>query len=324
MNTSNTLFALLVAGLFSGCGGGGDDTPSPAPTGVFSLGVSDAPVDADGVTIAFKQVVLKNDSGSRSFNVATNGGLKQVDLLAVQGSEFELLVSGQGIPVGEYQMCLYMQNSETANEDSSFVEVDGASYGLVTNSNGSCGGVGAEDADTGRLFFNKVFTIAAGVNNFVAEFNLARGLMGPHGNKDYWTLKPTSVQLVNTAEVGAIHGIVSEELIADCVGTDSHAVYLYPAATALADMIDFRPDPTDVPIAAARVNLQDPEDEGSPHEYEFGFVVAGTYSLGYSCTADLDFPEVEADEGFGIHLDAQDVIVTNGTTTERNLDLPLP
>ncbi|MCE9687586.1 DUF4382 domain-containing protein [Shewanella sp. AS16] len=332
MNYSKTLIAMTLASLLAGCGGSNkDNAPEMA---FFNLGVSDNPADAKEVNIAFKQVVLKNSTGSFSFDVSSNGELKQVNLLDFQGADIETLVNGQQVPVGEYQMCIYMQNDETANADGSHVLTqDDMLQGLVTNSNGSCGGVGADEPGTGRLFFNKSFTLAAGANNFVAEFNLGQGLQDPHGNKAYWTLKPTAVQLMNTAEVGSIKGQISPETMTDCEtaaggSTFSPAVYLYPGDTALADMADFRPEAdlgTQVaPIASARVNeLLDDNQQVIGHDYEFGFVVAGTYSLGYSCVAQNDDPDLvnaptDTDNAFFLHADEQAVVVSDGTATERN------
>ncbi|MCH1929240.1 DUF4382 domain-containing protein [Shewanella sp. A25] len=332
MNIQKTAIAAVLAGLLFGCGGSdSNDEPQMA---TFSLGVSDNPADAKSVTIAFKQVVLKNESGSYSFNVTPNGELKFVDLLEYQGSAVNTLVSGQSIPVGEYQMCIYMKNNTAATIDSSHVTTyDDGLFGLVTNSNGSCGGVGAEESDTGRLFFNKSFTIAAGVNSFVAEFDLSKGLQDPHGNKDYWTLKPTSVQLFNQSDVGSITGSVSEEVMASCEmvangSTFSPAVYLYPANTTLEQMVDFSleadTETAIAPITAARVNeVTNAEGLVIGHDYEFGFVVAGNYSLGYTCLAQNDDPEVvnlaiDADAPFFINNAEVDVTVTANSVTERN------
>lgn len=338
MKTVKTLLAFSLSGLLVACGGSSDDTTAPQ-TGLFSLGVSDNPSDAKEVTVAFKQVVLKNDSGSISFDVSNNGALKQVNLLEFQGTAVETLVSGQSIPIGEYQMCIYMQKSETPNAESSFIKtMDDNLYGLTTNSNGTCGGVSAEDTDTGRLFFNKAFTIAAGTNSFVAEFDLNSGLQDPHGNKDYWTLKPTSVQLHNNAEVGAIKGDIPSELAAQCENAAggslfSHAAYLYPNSTALDNMNDFRSDtaeaPQIAPIASARVNdITDESNQVIGQNYEFGFVVAGSYSVGYTCVAQNDDPDVnnnpdDAEQPFFIHADKQTVTVTNGTVANGDFAAPV-
>ncbi|MCL1051266.1 DUF4382 domain-containing protein [Shewanella abyssi] len=342
-----TLSIAITAGIIlSGCGS--DSDPSPEiEFGKFTLGVSDNPADANIVNIAFKQVVLKNSEGSISFDVAVGeDGLQHVDLLSVQGQDVATLVSGQSVVVGEYQMCIYMQNNEISDTDSSYVlsgatkddngeYVGGVVEGLVTNSNGSCGGVGADEDNTGRLFFNKAFTIAAGNNAFVAEFNLSQGLQGPHGNKEYWTLKPTSVQLVNSADVGAIAGQISPETMINCEtnagGSDfSPAVYLYPSATALEDMADFRTAAnvlTQVaPITSARVNpIEDSEGNTLGYDYEFGFVVADTYSLGYTCLAQNDDPEAanirdpqDGTAAFFIDSAEQEVAVAVDETTTRH------
>ncbi|WP_028864281.1 DUF4382 domain-containing protein [Psychromonas aquimarina] len=337
---SQLVIALSV--LLTACGGGGggsaegvagasEDAASAADSATFSLGVSDNPADAQIVNIAFKQVVLKNSDGAVSFDVSQSGAPKHVDLLTVQGKETEMLVSGQSVPLGEYQMCIYIENSEVADTASSYVKTqDGNDAGLVTNSNGSCGGVGAEELNTGRLFLNKTFTIAAGVNTFVAEFELGKGLQGPHGNKNYWTLKPTSVQLNNRAEVGVISGQISSTVIDNCEaeagGSEfSSAVYLYPASTTVENMGDFRSAdtvlPQVAPTASARVNpVKNELDEVVANKYEFGFAAAGTYSLGYTCTSQHDDPDAEegVSDGFIMHAAEQDISVTAGETTVRD------
>ncbi|WP_394130701.1 DUF4382 domain-containing protein [Shewanella maritima] len=349
LGLSKVTVAVSLGLLVSACG---SDSSDPAPqTGQFSLGVSDNPADANVVNIAFKQVVLKNSDGAISFNVDVDEtGLQHVDLLSVQGSAIETLVSGQEVPVGEYQMCIYMQNNEVESTDSSYVLsqatfdpdtqewVGGVVEGLTTNSNGSCGGEGAEEEDTGRLFFNKSFTIAAGNNAFVAEFNLTKGLQGPKGNKDYWTLKPTAVQLVNTADVGAISGMISPQTMTDCetaaAGSEfAEAVYLYPESTTLEQMADFREgeyaEGEVAPIASARVNpVLDDNGQVQGYQYEFGFVSAATYSLGYTCLAQNDDPEdtnvSEPDDGsavFFLNAAEIDVSVEDGATTERNFPM---
>jgi len=321
MKYKKTLIALSLTTLLTAC-----NSSEGTKTGKFSLAVSDNPADAEIVNIAFKQVVLKNSEGSISFDVSTDGALKNVDLIEFQGKETEVLVSGQSIPVGEYQMCIYMEKNENPNnEASSYVKTtDGSIAGLTTNSNGSCGGVGAEDANTGRLFINKKFTIAAGSNNFVAEFDLLKILQGPKGNKDYWTLKPTGIELINLSDVGSISGTISTATSVECLTDSGHAVYLYPSDTSLANMSDFRDVAADAPaiapIASARANAID-GDSNNGYSYEFGFVVAGSYSLGYTCTAQNDDPALaneatSGDDTFFIHSAKESVEVTaeNPTT----------
>ena len=325
MKHTKTLLAISLTSLLAGCGG-----DSTTQYGTLDLGVADNPADAEIVNIAFKQVVLKNSSGSYSFNVVTDDEddeekLKHVDLLKYQYPGVKTLVSGQSVPVGEYQMCIYMKNNENSDQDpenptSSFVqtEVDGEIeiFGLVTNSNGSCGGVGADEDDTGRIFFNKSFTIAVGDNHFVADFQLSQGLQSPHGNKDYWTLKPTAVQLINLSDIGAISGEIAFSVSAACEKDQDHdhAVYLYPAGIERDAMLGFsNVNKFGSPIASARANLIDADDESKGREYGFGFVAAGTgtYSLGYTCMAENDDPDAdETADIFNIYIDEQNISVT--------------
>ncbi|QDO86012.1 DUF4382 domain-containing protein [Shewanella psychropiezotolerans] len=340
MKYTKTIPYLLLAGMLTACGGSDSDsstpdTPDPT-TGTFSLGVSDNPALADKVNIAFKQVVLKGEDGSISFDVSDNeGNASQVDLLSVQGQTVANLVTDESVPLGEYQMCIYMENREVADETSSHVKVGEAVEGLVTNNNGSCGGIGADDPDTGRLFLNKAVTITADSNRYVAEFNLAKGLQAPHGNKAYWTLKPTSVQLINITEVGVISGNVHLDVLAACESTSPGysdlglAIYLYPQNTLIEAMEDFRPAATlTAPLAATRANPVLEADEITGYSYEFGFIEAGSYQLGFTCVADNDDPETEqagaTDPVFFIHqATTGNVDVTIGATSIYDFILPL-
>jgi len=348
MKYSTALTLAAISSLLTACGGSGNDTSSGS--GSFSLGVSDNPANVNGVTIAFNQVVLKGVNGTTgtfSLDVASGGQPSQVDLLTVTGSAIEPLITGQTIPTGDYQLCIYMLNDETGAAGTSFVETNTPSVeGLTTNSNGSCGGTGATDPATGRLFFNQSFTIASGNNNFVAEFNLEKGLLSPRGSNTFWTLKPTSVQLVNTTEVGAISGTLSTTLVDDCHAaagtagavTFADRVYLYPGAAGVDDpqadpaiksMVDFRAS-ADVaatqvaPIAAARAEpVTDGGSTVTGYSYELGFVVAGEYSLGFTCLAqndDADTVDQAADsEPFFLTDAAGPITVSADATTTQNL-----
>ncbi|GAA5193720.1 DUF4382 domain-containing protein [Ferrimonas gelatinilytica] len=331
MKSVKSVLAASVVLALSGCG---SDSSSPE-TGTFTLGVSDSPALATNVTIGFDRVVLKGEQ-TFVYDVTEEGELKQVNLLEFQGQQVEQLVAGQEVPVGPYQMCIYMKNDVTGSANTSFVIAEEVTKGLVSTSQGSCGVADTDfDAENvkeeGRIFLNKKFDIAVGNNAFVAEFNLAK-LQGPKGNKDYWTLKPTDVVTIeNVSDVGAIKGNVTAELFADCEieagGADVNnrgAVYLFPAGASVAgdegtvSMADFRTtdgylDTESAPFTAARV-----DEEGN---YEMGFVVAGNYSLGYTCVAQNDDPDMNdmAEEGgFFFFADAADVTVNLEEVTEVN------
>ncbi|MFT6140098.1 MAG: hypothetical protein ACJAYB_000716 [Psychromonas sp.] len=168
------------------------------------------------------------------------------------------------------------------------------------------------------MFINKKFTIAAGSNNFVAELDLLKILQGPKGGKTYWTLKPAGIELINLSNVGSISGEISINTSIDCDENAGHAVYLYPSDTSVANMSDFRDNvvaPAIAPIASAWANTIN-DDITQGYNYGFGFVVAGSYSLGYTCTAQNDDPKLANEETFFIHSarDSVEVTAENPTT----------
>ncbi len=309
----NSILILMLA-LLTGCGDG-----SSSKTGTFNLAVSDDPSDAQIVNIAFKQVVLKGESESYSFTVSEpdgdedpdNNPPKHVDLVTFSCFKTADLVSDAAIAVGEYQLCIYMENvysvvysdDDPATPTSSYVkDPDGNIVGLSTPSEGACGdGVGADEentADTGRLFINKKFTISEGENSYIAEFELNKVLKEPTGQDTFWTLKPTGIELI---EAGSIAGEVSGELANACVAPSLPVVYLYRETEVTS-------------VASATAVMNDQEN----YVYEFPAVYAGSYSLGYSCTAEEEL----ADEADISIMDAvqQNVEVVVGTTTAVNFE----
>ncbi|QDF66640.1 hypothetical protein FJQ87_07890 [Shewanella sp. SNU WT4] len=132
--------------------------------------------------------------------------------------------------------------------------------------------------------------------------------------------------------MGSIKGTIPSALTSECeiaaAGSDFHqVVYLYPQSTSLDNMSDFRgaatPAPQVAPIAAARVNdILNANKQVIGQGYELGFVVAGNYSLGYTCVAQNDDPEAinRQDDAapFFIFADTQAVVVTKGVATEAN------
>jgi hypothetical protein len=317
----NSILILSLVTLLSGCGNG-----SSSKTGTLNLAVSDAPADAQIVNIAFKQVVLKSDSGSYSFDVSGDNALKHIDLVTFSGLKTSSLVSNEQINVGEYQLCIYIKNNKYSDQEpdsptSSFVkDPDGNIVGLTTPSEGACGGgVGADEEDTGRLFINKKFTISAGENSYIAEFDLNKVLMEPTGGDTFWTLKPTGIELF---EAGSISGTISKAFSDECASELGHAVYLYPGNVALENMLDLREDPAVAPEVAPIARSIAIINDAGDYEYEFPAVYEGSYSLGYTCMADNDLAdENNIADAFIIYAAQQDIAVAIGTTTTVDFNI---
>ncbi|WP_298442049.1 DUF4382 domain-containing protein [uncultured Ferrimonas sp.] len=319
-----------IAMLLSACGGsGGSDAPE-ASQGQFSLAISDAPVDsANRVVLAFNYAVLVPENGNDAQILdlrQDNDAPQQLDLLAYQGSNSATLINSATLPVGNYRLCVYALDGD-GSEQRSFVDSDNGIVSLQVNANGSCFGTRPDDtSDSGRLAFakdNELLNINSGINQFVVEFDLRQGLVDPVGQAGMF-IKPNSVTLVNLAQAGTISGSVSAELMSNCetdsgAATPQHAIYLYAGDVAQADQGDSIGDgdyPADsslqAPVAVANVNATD-----NTMGYEFGFVGAGQYSLGYSCTAAADLPDSHQTEqdGFTLYQSGGPITVSAEQTT---------
>lgn len=292
----------LSIGLY-GCGG--DSGGGSSTTGQFSLGVSDAPIDdVASVTLFYKRAVLlptgSGDPIEFEFNQDEEDSIS-VDLLNFQGSDVAPLVTDQEVPAGDYKLCLFVIDGiDEQDYDSSHVVVGddietGNAFPLQVQGDGVCPqGVG-EGPDAGVLYFNKTFSINTGNNDFVAEFDLRRGLKEPNGQNTHYTIQRTSIQLINNLEAGHIKGTVNSNVVEACDSaitndeiTAVNAVYVYSGEVDRSNMVGFAATPTDpqvAPITSANVNLA---EDGVTYEYEVGFLGEGTYSLGYTCTAGED------------------------------------
>jgi len=308
---------LLIA--LTGCGGGSDSTDTA--TAKFNLGVSDAAIDdVSSVVVAYNRVVLlPQGSGSAiEFDLSTDDNDGQlIDLLEYQGSQIAPLLTDEEIPVGDYKLCLFAIDGDGQDLTSHVMVGDpGALTPLQVKGDGACPTIGKED-NAGVLYFNKSFTVNAGNNSFVTEFELRRGLKEPTGKDDFYTIQRTSIQLINNTEAGNITGAVDANIIANCISDEESisAVYVYSGDVALEDMAAFNePDEGAIlPIASADVN----ENEDNVYEYEVAFLGEGTYSLGYTCQAEKDEQGDDFDSSFVVNKDA-DALVTANEAAEVN------
>ncbi|KOO04524.1 DUF4382 domain-containing protein [Vibrio nereis] len=343
-----SLVGAAVALTLVGCGSDSDATSSS--TTPVTLSVSDAPIDdVSEVVVNYSKVAflpvgegkplvfeinktneegkLVDESGTELADDADPLPLS-VDLLNYQGSNAIELVKDQEIPTGSYKLCVFSNDGTHPTYPSYVVGTEnGNQMPLTVKGEGKCPqGVGAEP-NAGVLYFNDTFTVNADNNNYVVEFDLRRGLKEVTGENSY-TLQRTSVSLINTVTTGDIKGNVALETYQNCElnSADSangfaHAVYLYQGNIAQDAMGPFATLPdTQTPIAAANVNVTTGE-EGDTYNYEFGFVEPGTYSVGYTCTANDD-SEAGLVEGetFTVFKSVSDLSVVAGTQTSADIN----
>ncbi|QIA66014.1 DUF4382 domain-containing protein [Vibrio astriarenae] len=322
---------------------GCDSDSSSTDTTPFSLAVSDAAIDeVDEVVIVVSKVALKSGSDPIVFNVylmdeegnpidEDGNPLEEgedpiplsIDLLQYQGGESLTLINEQVVPVGQYQMCLFVHDGDHPDYPSYVIESENTtSMPLSVSGNGKCPTAnGEEDEFTGILFFNNAFTINTPNNDYVVEFDLRRGLKEATGNDEGFTIQRTSVSLVNTILTGEISGTVSSTLYDDCeTDTESitgyaHALYLYQGDVDIDSMTPFAEGG---PVTAANVVL---DEETNMYRYEFGFISEGDYSLGYTCTANDDSEDGIVENGeFSIYRAESNisVVADEDTTVDFN------
>ncbi|KHT51911.1 DUF4382 domain-containing protein [Vibrio sinaloensis] len=328
--------------ILAGCNSGGGSSDSNATTPV-TLSVSDAPLDGvSEVVVTYNKVAFLPLDGSSPLlfdvyktdedgNYVDENGAPlpdgddplplSVNLLDFQGSDSKSLLDDQDIPTGNYKLCLFAHDGDHPTYPSYVKETgNGNQVPLTVKGNGKCPqGVG-EFENTGTLYFNDTFTVNDQNNDYVAEFDLRRGLKEDSGE---YTIQRTSVMLINTVTTGEIEGVVSLATYNGCE-TDTtsgnsfaHAVYLYEGNVAKADMGTFAGTGNTAPVAAANVVT---EDNGLTYEYEFGFVAPGTYSVGYTCTANDDSEEgIVAGENFSIYTSQSSLTVAAGSEVDANL-----
>ncbi|EPO0012479.1 DUF4382 domain-containing protein [Vibrio alginolyticus] len=326
-----------------GCNSDSDSVSTMTPV---TLSVSDAPIDdVSEVVIAYNKVaflpldggtpqvfdVYKTDEDGNFVDENGNPLLDNedpiplsVNLLDFQASNAQELVDDELIPTGNYKLCVFANDGDHPDYPSYVVdEATGNQIPLTVKGNGACPqGVG-KDPNSGVLFFHDTFAVNPDNNEFVVEFDLRRGLKDGTGQNEGYSIQRTSVTLINTVTTGEIQGDIATLTYQNCE-TDTpsangyaHAVYLYEGNIAEENMGPFAGAEGQImPIAAA--NVVEDIDEAN-YEYEFGFVEPGTYSVGYTCTANDDSVDgIVAGETFSIYQSTSGISVFVGTDTNAD------
>lgn len=292
-NTLASAMVLASLGLVAGCDSNSSGSAT-AGTGTFTLAITDGPVDsATKVVVEFSGVSIKPADGEALvFDFAEP---KSIDLLQLQGSNSDGLLTGEVVASGSYEWIRLHVNAERDDVMDSYMEMDDGTMVELYVPSG---------AQTGLKLVSG-FTIAAGGSaDFTIDFDLRKSITNPRGMPAA-ILKP-ALRIVDNMVVGSLTGSISSELVAsECADStvDDGSVYVYAGAGIT---------PTDIqgtssdPIATALVH----NVEGV-YEYEVGFLAAGEYTVAYTCNAGIDDPAT-----------AEAVSFTSTTSTVVVTDLP--
>lgn len=276
---------MLALGACSG-GDGGDDSGDSINTAKFSLNITDAPVDnATAVVVEFTGVTLKPAEGEDivfEFDdpATPEVEVESIDLLALQGTLSQPLLTETEIPEGEYTQIRLHVNAEFDGTLDSYIDLSDGSTEELRVPSGSQSG----------LKLNTPFTVDADTADavYTIDFDLRKSVVNPPGQPGH-LLKPT-MRLVQNLDIGSISGTVDLALVeaTECSG-DGNAVYAYAGAGATVDDIGSDNEP----LTSALVNL---DDSDGVYKYELGFMHAGDYTIAFTCQADLDFDADDADD----------------------------
>lgn len=311
--------AMFALGALAACGSSSND--DSADNGddnmaVFSLAVSDAPVDAaERVLVCFESVQLVgNGIGNQRFEVGGENGIVEandlclddsgnpipnthgIDLLTLQGANAESLIVGADVPAGTYGQ---LRLDITAGSEIELM--DGTIVDLWVPS-------GQLRLDGPTLSANQTF-------NYTLEFDLRKAVVAPPGLGHY-LLTPRGLRLVDDAEVGHIEGQVAETLLLDngCevapadLTTPVAAVYLYSGHDVdYADMGDNSSDDAG-PYASTAVFF----DGAAEYNFAIGFIEAGEYTVAVTCSTEDD-PEEETELDF---FHSENIEIEKGVTLD--------
>ncbi len=285
-----TAAAALLA--LAGCDSGSGPVEQ---TGFLSLGISDGPIDAKKVCIAFTGVELKGQGAPMVLPDPDEESdfLQNINLMDHQGSNAAPLLFNEEIPAGEYQWLRLAVNADMGGPggngdltessecigDASYVTLkDGTTYNLYIPSG----------AESGLKLVNGITIPVNARAEYTAEIDLMlsmRDSIPPELPEQDVKMRPT-VRLVNNVEVGTLTGDVTIPA-GECANP---MVFVFddnitPNAIAIADA----PLDEDDPIATAMVEpkqnadgeeaLADPND----HTYTVGFLLAGEYEAAFTC-----------------------------------------
>jgi hypothetical protein len=305
MKILNTTIVVVLSILAVACGSSSSSDDDPE-TGLMSLDVTDAPIDdASSVVVQFSEVQIRGEDESQNIDFIFDPP-KSIDLLTLQGSETEELFTDEPVPAGTYNEIRLIINAEEGTEDTYIVLEEGGAQHDMTVPSGSQSGLKVKGS----------FMVPANSSaDFTLDFDVRKSIVQSGNPSDpKYHLKPV-LRIVDNSEVGHIAGTVDAALLtldAGCSDDDvmtHNAVYVFEGSGVTADDID---GDSVEPVVTALVEYDSASDT---YSYEAGFLVAGDYTVSFTCNVDAE--DVEADDVLQF-VGSQDVPVTAGATSTAN------
>jgi hypothetical protein len=285
------LMLLLPLAALSACSGG--DTVSSATTGtgtgLFELGLTDAPVDdAAEVVIVFDGIEVKPLQGDEIiFNLAP---ARRINLLQYRDGETFNLLEQTRLRAEEYEWIRLRIRAQENLQDGSYIRLrDGRQFPLFIPSG----------AETGLKLQRRFRVAEGGITRLLIDFDLRKSLVMPPGQAPNWILRP-SMRLMDRLRTGTLEGEINLSELAARFDLPRSAcdagLYLFAGADQNPDDMDG--DPTDGADTVVYLPL-DPMREQTRATYRIHYLETGPYTLALTCRFGVDADPSVSEDGQG-------------------------
>lgn len=291
MKTISALPVILLTGMLASCGGSSSDPAAVEPAGTLTLAITDGPMEqAQEVVFHVTHVDMGHADGSVTRLELLNGP-HDIDMMQLQNGMTHDLLNGASIPAGDYD---WMELGVDLQQ-SHYGSASGGQHQMTQ---------GSEHPFRATNTFQIMDQEHA---EFVMDFDLRQGIqqhdMG--GMMGMGFELHDGMHLMNMDDAGGLTGIIDISLVdvnnAACDPTEGgNLAYLFDAAVAQPDdLAATDTDGFDGPVATDIVELHGGVGE---YRYHFGFVLAGSYRVAFSCSGEWD---EEGDDDYPTDPDGQ-------------------
>lgn len=283
MNIKTTALASSITFL-TACNGSSIAPISPSfssSTSKLTVNLTDAPIDeANNVYVSLSGVSLNYEDGGWVEYDFENP--QKIDLLSLQSGNTLTLLDDIDVEPGSYRVRLKLHKDDDNELDNSIVLNEGGAEHELTIPSGDQRGIQLDKA---------IVVPANGSANYTIDFDVRKSIV-KRGQDHNYLLKPI-LRIVDNSESGSISGTIDDTdwLVDNCSDADpltNNTIYIFEGSDITFDDIGSEGAQA---VTTTPVNY----DEGTGvYGYQASFLLAGEYSLAFTCNSDLE--DIEADD----------------------------